>query len=339
MPCYHPFAAVPDYEAGLSDTGRWRYKLEGPYNPEMKKYVSYHDVIRVPCGKCLGCRLDFSRQWADRMMLELESNFGKGLFLTLTYNNENVPFGYVCDDNGELQVDANGDVIPGSFSLRKRDLQLFMKSLRKAFSDRTVRFYACGEYGGRTRRPHYHLIIFNLGLDDFKDLKMVGYNELGQQYFTSEKIERIWKKGFVCLSDVSFKTCAYVSRYCMKKVFDLDAPDGCEPEFTQMSRRPGIGRFYLEDHPDCLNLSKIYLSDSNGSVEVTIPKYFLNQLKLTDPEAFDKLVMQRKEVANDRELLKLQQTSLSYIDLLELEENTRLNKTQILFKRREESDL
>lgn len=112
-------------------------------------------------------------------------------------------------------------------------------------------------------------------------------------------------------------------------------PEGCTPEFNLMSRRPGIGSFYLKDNPDVLDKNHVFLSDQNGSIQVSVPKFFIEKLKLTDPDRYDNLLEERKRFASDREFLKLQSTSLSYIDLLELEEKNKLNKTQILFNRKE----
>lgn len=344
MSCYHPILAIPDYDT-ISDKGTHRYKLQGSWQPGFEKL--YPDSIKVPCGKCIGCKLDYSRNWADRMILELDSYKGKAIFVTLTYNDDHLPAIPECDEFGEVDPDVPSSV----YYLRKKDLQDFFKRLRKHYSNRTLRFYACGEYGphprnGRPRRPHYHSIIFGIGLDDFADLRLVSVNELGQPYFTSQEFQNIWSIyrretgtydpiGYIGISEVSYKTCAYVSRYCAKKAFSIDSPEGASPEFTLMSRRPGIGKYYLEDHPDCLELSTIYLTDQNGSVKVSIPKYYLNQLKLTDPDRYVKLVDERRKFGLDHELLKLQRTSLPYLDLLNLEEKNRLNKTEILFKREE----
>lgn len=316
MSCYHPSLALPDYDLGLSKTGKYKYKLQGSWNPMMKDL--YPDGIKIPCGKCLGCRLDRSREWADRMIYELISQNGAGIFVTLTYDNYHVP----------IDIDSETGECFG-FSLCKRDIQLFFKRLRRAFSDLQIRYYSCGEFGGQTHRPHYHAIIFGLTLDNFSDCVKHGRNELGQDYFISGKFQDIWENGFCLLSEVSYKTCAYVARYTMKKFGD-------DESFALMSRRPGIGKFYLDSHPEVFDLSRHYFSDSNGSVCVSVPKYFFDRLRLTDPERYDILMLERKEVSSDADLLKLQRTSLSYLDLLELEENSLLNKTQILFKRREE---
>ena len=335
MSCYHPWYFVPDlrYPKVVPETGevKFKYRPLEKYNPKSDNFGLRDDGIKVPCGKCLGCKLDYSRSWADRMILELQSNDGKGIFVTLTYNNDHVPFTF----------DEDFPDVPNGFSLCKRDLQLFFKRLRKRFPDKTIRYYACGEYGHQTQRPHYHCIIFGLSLDDFPDRRIVGCNELGQDYFTSDNFQRVWSDqdgfpiGFVCLSDVSYKTCAYVSRYCAKKIFHGESTINGTSEFTLMSRRPGLGSWYFDDHPDVIEKKHIYLSDSSGSVKVSVPKYYLQKLKLTNRKLYDKLIFERKQFALDRDLLKLQGTSLSYIDQLELEEEALFKKTQILFNRKE----
>lgn len=139
MSCYHPWLGVPDYDC-LED-GKRTYKLTSPYDPTLKQM--YPGSIAIPCGHCIGCRLDYSRSWADRMMLELDHT-KKAIFITLTYNNDHVPF--TADENtGEF----------GVLSLDKTDLQKFFKRLRKRYSDKEIRFYAAGEYGSNTQRPQY----------------------------------------------------------------------------------------------------------------------------------------------------------------------------------------
>ena len=128
-------------------------------------------LIQIPCGKCIGCRLEYSRQWANRCMLELQYH-DSAYFVTLTYNEEHVP--------------RTG--LHGEMSLRKRDFQLFMKRLRKKYSDDRIRFYAAGEYGTTTQRPHYHAILFGLHLDDLQVYK----SKDSYKYFTSPGLQRVW---------------------------------------------------------------------------------------------------------------------------------------------------
>lgn len=308
------------------------------YTPEHKCY-SFQNVdpvfarekdprcVVVPCGHCIGCRLDYSRSWADRMMLELETA-KKAIFVTLTYDNDHVPV---------LQDDETGEFV--GLTLNKRDAQLFMKNLRRDYDGKDghsfakIRYYLSGEYGDTTYRPHMHAIIFGLGLEDFPLKVPHGKNELGQQYFDIPELRACWPNGFVLASDVSWETCAYVSRYVMKKALkDGLSPCelGLEKEFVLMSRRPGLGREYLDQHPDCLDQQTINISTPKGGRKLSIPKYYIKQLELTDPEKFAKMKEVRKNMAIDSMLQKLDGTSLSILEQLEQEEDKKLRSIQAL---------
>lgn len=214
---------------------------------------SFHAL--VPCGHCMGCRLDQSRTWADRMLLELQDNDYKAIFVTLTYNNACIPHAWHVgynkfpDNLESIYLDeAEGWLAPASgapSTLSVRDTQLFFKRLRKAFPGKRIRYFLAGEYGPKTKRPHYHAIIFGLTLSDFGDLRVHDYNNLGQPRYKSAAFQKIWSKGFCILAPVNWNTCSYVSRYTMKKVFKSENPSefagGRVPPFCTMSRRPGIG--------------------------------------------------------------------------------------------------
>lgn len=315
MSCYHPWLGVPDYDS--SEGEKRTYKLTSAYSPEAKRI--YPGAIAIPCGHCIGCRLDYSRSWADRMMLELDHS-KKAVFVTLTYDNDNVPF--TTDENGEF----------GIFTLYKPDLQKFFKRLRKKFSGREIRFYAAGEYGSHTQRPHYHAIIFGLSLEDFPDLQLRGKNELGQCHFQSDQLASIWQNGFTLIADVSWKTCAYVARYVQKKVYGsmtyLQDQYGAEPEFSLMSRRPGLGAYYIEDHPDMFDVSQLYVRGYDQPIR--IPKYHLKKLELISPELHAKILEERKQYASDKEFQKLLNTDLVFEQQLEVEENQKLLRTAAL---------
>lgn len=176
--------------------------------------------ITVPCGQCLSCRLEHSRQWAIRMMHEA-SLYENNAFLTLTYRDEDLP-----PDN----------------SLDKSHHQLFLKRLRK--NREKLRFYHCGEYGSQTHRPHYHSIIFNV---EFPDRKFLKTTESGENLFTSETLDALWGHGDCYIGDVTFESAAYCARYVVDK---LTGPRKSEygsllPEYSTMSRRPGIGAPWL----------------------------------------------------------------------------------------------
>lgn len=330
MSCYHPMEGVA-YYGELTENGKRLYHILGSWNPEGSKNVGLGvaDRIKVPCGHCIGCVLDQARKWSDRMILEYLSSNGRALFVTLTYNNDHVP---VATDNlGEFR----------EYSLCKRDIQLFFKRVRKKFYNRRIRFYAAGEYGKNTFRPHYHAIIFGLGLCDFPDFEEHGINELGQKYYISNSFGDLWTDshdgksiGFHILSEVSYKTCSYVARYCMKKIRPDFIVQYGEPEFHIMSRRPGLGKTFYDAHPDLFESDHIFTNDGQEQKEITIPKYFYDRLKVDNPEEYDKLNLgSRHALFSDRELLKLQNTDLSYLDMLEIEEENKINKIKILFNR------
>ena len=131
----------------------------------------------VPCGRCMACRVKRTEEWATRILHEL-SYWDCATFLTLTYDDDNVP------------IDG---------SLRKEELQLYLKRLRKRLDDRLIKYYAAGEYGDTTKRPHYHLIVF--GVDPVKD---------------KEVMDKSWSKGYIYVGTVTHDSSKYVSSYVQK---------------------------------------------------------------------------------------------------------------------------
>ena len=322
MSCYHPLLGLRDQ---INDKGRWTYKVVGPWSVEARQLDP--TSIKIPCGRCIGCRLEYSRAWADRMILELDHS-KTGIFVTLTYDNDHVPF---------TEAEYTGEF--GCLSLDKRDFQLFLKRLRKHFDEKQIRFYLAGEYGSKSYRPHGHAILFGLSIDDFPDKVFYKRNKFGDILYTSDSLSKIWKNGYAVFSDVSWKTCAYVSRYVQKKVFRstewLSDFYGAEPEFSLCSRRPGIAGFFPWEHQDVFQKSKIYVPGKDEGI--ALPSYFLDKLKDDSPknvlynqELYDKIKKDRVRFASDKELLKLQRTDLSFIDQLEIEENKKLAQAAVL---------
>lgn len=310
---------------GVTSSGAPHYKMLCRYSSEAA--LIHPDAIKIPCGHCRACRASKCRAWADRMILELDHS-EKAIFLTLTYNDDNVP----------TRVDMKtGELV---HTLCKRDFQLFMKRLRKAFPNAELRYYMCGEYGKRTNRPHGHYILYGLGLDDLvfdRDYEFTdgngetqvftynarlfprGRNELGYVYYSSNFLEeKVWQNGFCWITDVSYKACAYVARYVKKKdygnVKDFDNPLR-EPEFSLMSRRPGIGMYYPIQHPECTDFSKIYFSDGVSLQDVPLPAAFLEKLKETNPLRYVEIKDQRYRASLDAEFTRLRQTDLSSMEL------------------------
>ncbi|UDN67637.1 replication initiator protein [robinz microvirus RP_78] len=249
MPCWGPLTAY--YPKGTSNDKRLVFR----------KDLSETGIpIKVPCGRCSGCRLEHSRQWALRCMHEKRMHTNSA-FLTLTYSDANLPSGN---------------------TLVKRDLQLFMKRLRKIYpvvldnegnNLNAVRFFACGEYGEKTNRPHYHVLLLN---QDFNDRKLI---KSGSEYnlYASATLSQLWTAGYHAIGDVNFHSAAYVARYCMKKQTGPKAKEhynGRETEFIVMSRRPGIGTSYVSKYA-----GELYTHDNcivNGFPS-SLPRFYDNK--------------------------------------------------------------
>ncbi|AKO71493.1 replication initiator protein [Chimpanzee faeces associated microphage 2] len=304
-----------------------------PYAREVhKKYLV------LPCGRCIGCRLDYSRDWANRCMLELQYH-DSAYFVTLTYDDLHLPINHYADsETGEIGVTA---------TLDKKEFQDFMKRLRehhcrKFGNDATLRFFAAGEYGSKTRRPHYHAIIYGLKLDDLKFYKRNSFPE-NYDLYNSEWISKIWGKGHVVVGKVNWDTCAYTARYIVKKQYgnssQIYEKYNFVPEFTLMSRRPGIGRDYFEEKKESIknklrDNDVILISDGDRVREARPPKYYERLLEPDEPELMSELKETRQRIAADLVEAKLDQTSLDYLEMLKSEEANKLASISAL-KRKE----
>lgn len=156
-----------------------------------------------PCGKCADCRIRRASDWSFRLMEE-EKVSSSSLFLTLTYDTEHVPI-----------------TKAGFMSLNKRDVQLFIKRLRKGHKDNDskIKYYAVGEYGGRSRRPHYHVIAFSADVS---------------------KVQPAWQLGSVHYGTVSGASVGYTLKYMTKnRTVPCHQNDDRVPEFSLMSKNWG----------------------------------------------------------------------------------------------------
>lgn len=235
--------------------------------------------IKVPCGKCLGCRLDYSRMWATRSSNEafMHNHYNNCSFLTLTFNSD------------MLNRRSN------PHSLNKVAFRSWIKRLRKAVKSTynvEFRYMCCGEYGSRHSRPHYHMLIYGF---NFPDKYVYKYNNIrGKKilYYRSDFLEKIWSPpyssdsyGFSVIGDVNFESSAYVARYVTKKLFGPLAEKvykHIEPEFLLTSRMPGLGFSYLSKfRHDIFNHGYIVLPNGN---KAPIPRYYVDKLLVLDSE-------------------------------------------------------
>lgn len=248
-------------------------------------------MIRLPCGRCNGCKQDKAEDWALRCMHEAQMH-SASCFLTLTYADEHLPEDY---------------------SVSVRPLQLFNKKLRKFAHPSRLRFFACGEYGDLGDRPHYHSIIFGY---DFPDKIPFSQSESGEILYTSEKLTNLWGLGHCTIGAVTYASAKYVANYCIKKAYGDQAAarynrthpvNGrvhlVKPEFVVMSRRPGLGdSWFAKYKSDCFPSDFLVVEGRQHRV----PTYYLNKLheeEQTTLKRQRKLKSNRHREDNTRERL------------------------------------
>lgn len=218
------------------------------------------EPFQVPCGQCIGCRLERSRDWAVRCVHESKL-YSDNCFLTLTYNNEN---------------------LPANKSLDKSHLTKFFKRLRKQNPGKKIRYFACGEYGDEFQRPHYHVILFN---HDFNDKRLYKYGEF--PLYTSSTLAGLWPFGHAIVAAFSFESAAYTARYCVKKVNGAGAKEHYGdriPEYAVMSRKPGIGYdFFLKYYDDIVHYDRVV---TRGGVQSKPPRYYDKLLRGFDDDIY-----------------------------------------------------
>jgi len=258
MACYSPLAA---WRGGFLKSGKREILFKRPKTEDASLFQ-----LKLPCGQCIGCRLERSRQWAMRCMHEA-SLYDRNCFITLTYDDKNLP--------------------PGG-SLQLRHFQLFMKRLRKSVGTK-LRFFHCGEYGEKFARPHFHAVLFNY---DFPDKVVFRRTDGGNTLWLSPTLQKLWPFGYSMIGSVSFESAAYVARYILKKVNGKNADEHYvnkttgelrKPEYITMSRRPGIGteyfkKFSLDMYPRDYAILR--------GMKVRPPKFYDGLYELENPESF-----------------------------------------------------
>lgn len=224
----------------------------------------YHDFIQIPCGKCIGCRMDYSRSWADRMTYHSIGKEDCSYFITLTY-----------DDKKQSELDYNP--IYDIYSLNYEHTTDFIKKLRNKFRDAEIDYYYSGEYGDKQFRNHFHMIAYNLFIPDLEFYKL---NDLGDPLYTSNIIESLWTYGFCTIGLFNWRSAAYTARYVEKKrdgraMVEYTAL-GLEPEKCRCSRRPGIAYdYYIDNYKDIWLNSGLRVDRSvNSQGKLGVPRYF-----------------------------------------------------------------
>lgn len=299
MACYHPLDALMIYDA---DAGKNRLQFVKPSLFNNSPLGEGVEKIQIPCGQCIGCRLEYSRQWAIRCLLEAKYH-KDNWFVTLTYNDLSVPVSR--GEDGVVRQTLESDAISA-----------FMKRLRRHFDYhegvQDIRFFGVGEYGSKSLRPHYHLLLFGCPLDD---LELHALNS-GNPLYRSATLEQLWPYGFVTVGAVSYQSAAYVARYSLKKEKGRHAEKyyrslGLVPEYVRMSRRPGIAREYYDANSDRIyKYDELIISNGDGPMRVKPVKYYDRLFRECHEPEYKEISDKRRGLADRAMQREMENTSV-----------------------------
>lgn len=280
IPCWRPLAA-----AGAKPI------FKQPHISHLNRYEAMH----VPCNHCISCKTAYASQWGIRITHEAKMH-KENCFLTLTYSDEHLP---------DLKKYPGGNLSPS-------DLQKFIKRLRKALPDKTIRFYACGEYGDKSKRAHYHLIIFGY---NFPDKYFWRKGQKNDPCYRSDLLEKLWPFGQSEIGSVSNTSANYVAGYVTKKITGNSAEkhyNGRIPEFARMSSgsgavgNRGIGYSWFDKYksdiysicPDTGHIRDEIIIDGKKRLP---PPYYDRLMALENPELMLNIKEARIAKAKKRE--------------------------------------
>lgn len=284
--CTNPLIGYRKKFSSLTDSSQKYYhdkKIKFKQPPDWWNY----EIVKISCGCCMECLLQRSNHWATRIYMESKTH-AKNCFITLTYAPEHLP--------------SNGR----HMTLRKKHIQDFIKRLRY-HAGTEISYFCAGEYGSRTFRPHYHLIVHGW---EPEDLKLHSFSKTNNKMFSSKQVEKIWGMGFASIEELNYKTACYTARYCQKKngigkikreytgeFYPEEKTDerngqtfiqnrnvlktsqfdkyGREKEFIVMSKKPAIGLRYWEENKEKIKRNMGIFININGQVILKpIPRYF-----------------------------------------------------------------
>lgn len=219
----------------------------------------YRGSMLRPCGKCIACRINRRREWTQRLLHE-QSFASSACFVTITYDQEHVP----VNKDGLLEV-------------CKKDCQNFHRYIRRKYPDITFRFFLNSEYGPETGRPHYHAIYYNLP-EEVIYSGTPAFEKGHLKYYFGGVLQTIWSKGEVTTAPMTRERAGYCAKYFIDKA---DSPEFCAPNFSIMSRKPGIGYEYALQIKDKVRFYglKGCLTDKGNYIK--LPRYYAD--KITPP--------------------------------------------------------
>lgn len=213
------------------------------YNSRMitNKYTG--EPVLARCRRCIGCVISYAREWSIRCVHEAKF-YIESSFLTLTYDN---------------------DKLPSDGLLNHKDVQLFLKRLRKFIHPVKVRYLVVGEYGDGNGRPHYHMLLYGY---DFSSDRVKVSKRSSYYIYTSNELSGLWQKGFCSIGAITEKSASYVAKYCFKKPLRRG-----DPSAPYMRCSKGIGKSWaLLYAAKCLDRGYIVYENR----KYAIPRYYID---------------------------------------------------------------
>lgn len=274
------------YSVNIEHHRAYRYLAKSIRDQAAEKIFkeANYEILEVPCGYCIGCRLDYSKNWASRCVNE-SSKWQFNWFITLTYDDLYL----VYSIKGHQPT-----IVP-------EHVDKFIKALRNYFKVNYdhdgIRYLYCTEYGDQFMRPHVHLMLFNCPIPDltpnFKDGDHIFQKKdaYGVNMYFSQIIYNAWSKGFITIQDANFHTAAYVASYVVKAQKGENAKTyevlGIKSPYLRMSNRPGIGYEYLKDNLDHLKeFPMVFVGRPHKPpLQTAMPRYY--RKKITEEMTVD----------------------------------------------------
>ena len=357
--CTRPRARYEFYETFVNKQGGISQKFRMGYweewervleqHPDMTQeevatYYGYNKVYKTPCNSCDECLLNRSKRKAAQMMIENydRQDTSGSWFMTLTYDDNHIPYNEVWKDGKLVSVEESLPPKDPYQYEHKRDRKKCIKpfidnisyrAMTKYGDERPMWFY-CGEYGGQTKRPHFHMIMFGIHIPP-EELK-VYENRNGYILYEWTKGAEIWENGFVTVGNFTPETAAYVAGYVLKKQSTkvknwYYTQQGKIPEYTGQSRYPAIGANYYEKHKDEIYLTdEIYIPGAMGVMKLRPTSYYDNKFGIEHPEQMEAIKARREEVAIQNELHKMQKTSVTKAEQRKITANTNKRKKELI---------
>lgn len=233
-----------------------------PRNVTVKQKNGTRLVIPAPCGRCPACLSKQRLDWFIRNKVELQ-NSTNAFFVTLTYNDANLPISE-CSKQPCFSVD---------------DIQKFIKRFRKKICTTNFKYFLASEYGGELGRPHYHAIFYNVPDEKVSTL--------------SELLAQTWGKGFVSVAPITDRRVSYVCKYMLQKTQrKKDYSDPALAPFYLSSRRPAIGRSYINDDNILHHLGNKTTKFNLFGLNTSLPSYYKRKI-------FDGYEHIKEDIRND----------------------------------------